>query len=284
MTWRQPRLISENHLHQPTIKDVFKGSKFKEIDIFYQANYSLLKASGEIKNEVENAATALGIKAYTLTKLKETCFIGHRFRAYTRLLDMWPAFDNVVSDKNTNEETKAKAICLLSKFRNYRFLAYTCCYLGPLEKANPSSKVFKGVGSLPFEILPCAQQTIDELGELVTESMEEGLDSNLRRYRIAIDDSRNTTVTGEFTRKGDNLHKENCRSPVAITMGGMRNVRQAMKEEALRQCSVSGEQLIAVMQEHLETYTDGVFSTIKWFDTAPQGLRDSRDHCLCRDF
>ena len=269
-----------NHCVELAVKDAFKDSKFKEIDDFYQANHSLLKASGKIKNEVENAATALGIQAYALTKLKGTRFIGHRFGAYTRLLDMWPAFDtayeNVVSDKRTKEETKAKVRGLLSKFRNYRFLAYTCCYLDLLEKAKPSSKVFEGVGLLPFEIWPCAQQTIDELSELITESVEEGLDSNLRRYRIATDDSGDTTVTCEFTRKGDNLQKENCRSPVTITMREMKNVRQAVKEEALRQRSVTGEKLIEAMEERLETYDDGVFSTMKWFD--PKQWKDDKDY------
>ena len=94
------------------------------------------------------------------------------------------------------------------------------CYSDLLEKAKLSLKVFEGVGLLPFQIWPCAKQTIDELSKLVTESVEEGLDSNLLRYRIVIDDLGNTTVTGEFTRKGDNLHKGNWHSPAAITMGG----------------------------------------------------------------
>ena len=182
----------------------------------------------------------------------------------------------MVSDKITKEETKAKIRSLLSKFRNYKFLTYTCCYLDLLEKTKPASKVFEGEGLLPFEIWPCAQQTIDELSELVKENVEEGLDSNLRKSQVAIDVSGKTTITSEFTRTGDNLHKEDSRSPVTVTMREIKNVHIAVKEEALLQRSVTGEKLIKAMQERLKTYDVGVFSTMKWFDQ--KQWNDNKDY------
>ena len=97
-----------NHCIELAVKDAVKKSQFKKIEDFYNANFSLLEASGKIKSEVANAATTLGIQAYSLPKLKGTRFIGHRLTAIQRLVDMWSAFDlayeNIVADKGTREE------------------------------------------------------------------------------------------------------------------------------------------------------------------------------------
>ena len=46
---------------------------------------------------------ALGIQHYSLPKMSDTRFIGHRRRAFRTLLDMWPAFIMAYSNVNDNK-------------------------------------------------------------------------------------------------------------------------------------------------------------------------------------
>lgn len=258
-----------NHCIELAVKDAFKNSKFKKVEDFYNANFNLLKASGKIKSEVTNAATSLGIQAYTLPKLKGTRFVGHRFAAMRRLVDMWPAFDlayeNVIADKVTKEETRAKVKGLLRSFRNYEYLALVCCFLDLLEKTRPCSKVFEGKGLLPFEIWPSAQQTIDDLRELVDEQ-EECLDSNLRRFEMKEDDDGKVYLEGEYTRTNDNLRSVENQRPVLVYLCNITNIRNEVKRQALRECRVVAEKLVEEVEDRFEGYNEGIYNSMKWFD------------------
>ena len=81
-----------NHRIELSIKDAFKDTKFALVEEFYQANSNILGNSGKLRSAVQAAASAIGIEHYVLSKLTGTRFVGHRSKAYKRLLDMWPAF------------------------------------------------------------------------------------------------------------------------------------------------------------------------------------------------
>ena len=72
----------------------------------------LLKSSGKIKSENKSTAYVLNILHYQLPKLTGTTFVGHRRAAFKCLLDTWPtmklAFENVIADTKTRQETKPK--------------------------------------------------------------------------------------------------------------------------------------------------------------------------------
>ena len=96
-----------------------------------------------------------------------TRFIGHRRRAFKTLLNVWPSFimayENVISDENTQSEIRAKVAGLLKKFKNYNYITMTCLYPDILEKIAPASKVFEGERLLPFEVKASIQTTIADL-------------------------------------------------------------------------------------------------------------------------
>ena len=81
-----------NHRIKLAVKAAFKASALKKVDEFYQANYNIMKNSGKLKIMVKSAAKALGIQHYVMSRLAGTRFVGHRVKAFKRLLNMWPAF------------------------------------------------------------------------------------------------------------------------------------------------------------------------------------------------
>ena len=206
------------------MKEAFKNSKYKKVEDFYHANFNLLKASGKIKTELTNAATALGIKAYILPKLKGTRFVGHRLAAMRRFIDMWPAFDlaneNIVADRRTKEDTSAKVKGFLKSFRNYEYLVLVCCFLDLLEKTRPCSKIFEGNGLLPFEIWPSAQETIEELRGLLAEN-EESIGS--LAFELKKDDNGKAYLEGEYNRTNDNFRSVENQRPVLLRLCNILN-------------------------------------------------------------
>ena len=49
------------------------------------------------------------------------------------------AYENVISDENTQSETRTKVTGLLKKSKNYNYITMTCLYLDILEKIVPDS-------------------------------------------------------------------------------------------------------------------------------------------------
>ena len=77
-------------------------------------------------------------------------------------LDLLVIDEDVISDENTQSETRAKFIGLL-KFKNYNYITMTWLYLDILEKIVPASQVFEGERLLPFEVKASIQTTIANL-------------------------------------------------------------------------------------------------------------------------
>ena len=129
------------------LKDVLKDSAFSEVDKQYLAIFNLMKNSGAVKSDVKFAAKALDISCYTLPKITETHFVSHRKKAYTRLLNMWPAlitaFENTLAYHKIKAETKAKISSLLKVLQNYEYVMLTCAYADILKKIMPLSLVYE---------------------------------------------------------------------------------------------------------------------------------------------
>ena len=92
-----------------------------------------LFCSRKIKSEIKSAAHALNIQHYQLSKLTGTRFVGHQKAAFKCLLDTWPAmilaFENIIADPNTRQETKTKVKGLLKKLNSHHFMSLVTCYL-----------------------------------------------------------------------------------------------------------------------------------------------------------
>ena len=89
--------------------------------------------------------------------------------------------ENVISDENTQSETRAKFIGLLKKFKNYNYITMTCLYLDILEKIVPASQVFEDERLLPFEVKASIQTTIADLTDYLDDDYDY-IDSHIQRF------------------------------------------------------------------------------------------------------
>ena len=89
--------------------------------------------------------------------------------------------ENVISDENTQSETRAKFIGLLKKFKNYNYITMTCLYLDILEKIVPASQVFEDERLLPFEVKASIQTTIADLTDYLDDDYDY-IDSPIQRF------------------------------------------------------------------------------------------------------
>ena len=89
--------------------------------------------------------------------------------------------ENVISDENTQSETRAKFIGLLKKFKNYNYITMTCLYLDILEKIIPASQVFEDERLLPFEVKASIQTTIADLTDYLDDDYDD-IDSHIQRF------------------------------------------------------------------------------------------------------
>ena len=103
-----------NHRVEWAIKDSFDESPFLTVDRLYITLFDLFKNSGAIKSDVRQAAAVSEINVYTLPKLTGTRFVSHHRRAFTRLLDMWPAIvtalENTLTARKHNLTPKQRSV------------------------------------------------------------------------------------------------------------------------------------------------------------------------------
>ena len=122
-----------------------------------------MKHSGKIKGEIKEAAKVLNIKHYVLSKITGTEFVGHRRKAYDRLLQIWPAliaaFENVAADRKTTKSSREKVNSYLEKLTSYNFLNMACCYVDILESITPASKIFETEHLMPYEVMSIVKET-----------------------------------------------------------------------------------------------------------------------------
>ena len=97
------------HSSALSVKDAFEAAGFTNVDNFYQGIFYLLKNSGAIKSDVQEAAKSLNISAYTLPKLSGTRFVSHHVRALARMLNMWPAIISAFENTLVTRKHKPKS-------------------------------------------------------------------------------------------------------------------------------------------------------------------------------
>ena len=71
------KIHSINHRVEFTVKDAFLETRFEEIDTFYSSIFYLSRDSGKVKTVGKNAAEAMEIQHYNLSKISGTCCVEH---------------------------------------------------------------------------------------------------------------------------------------------------------------------------------------------------------------
>ena len=67
------------------------------------------------------------------------------------------AFENIIADPNTRQETKAKVKDLLKKLNSYRFV-FCNMFLGHSRNCHTNFKDFEAERLLPFEVQPLVSE------------------------------------------------------------------------------------------------------------------------------
>ena len=130
-----------------------------------------------------------------------------------------------------------------------------------MRKQGHAPRFLKVKGLLPFEVWPSAQQTIDDLRELVAEE-EECLDSNLRRFEVKVDDGGKVYLEGEYTRVNGNLRSVENQRPIPVCLHNIKNIRNEVKRQALRECRIVPEKLVQEVEDQF-LMSQGIVSLCK---------------------
>ena len=90
-------------------------------------------------------------------------------------------YENVISDENSQSETRAKITGLLKQFKNYNYrtLTYLCLHI--LEKIVLASKDFEVERLLPFEVKASIQATIADLTDYLDNDYDK-IDSHIQQF------------------------------------------------------------------------------------------------------
>ena len=175
-----------NYYVELAIKGAIAETEFSRVDDFYYSTTFLLKNSGKMKSEIKSAAHTLNIQHYQLLKLAGTRFVVHRRAAFKCLLDTWPAlklaFENIIADSKTRQETKTKVRGLLKKLNSYHFMSLVTYYLDILEIVTPISKLFEVEHLLPFEVQPLVSETIANIDDCINASIDDDLLAILHHF------------------------------------------------------------------------------------------------------
>ena len=85
------------------------------------------------------------------------------------------AFENVIADLKTRQETKPKVKNLLMKLNSYRFMSFVIWYLGILEIVTLISKLFEAERLLPLGLQTLVFETIANTDNCINASIDDDL-------------------------------------------------------------------------------------------------------------
>ena len=121
------------------------------------------------------------------------------------------AYENVISDTNTQSEAKANVTGPLN------YITLTCLYLDILEKIVPASKVFEGEPLLPFEVKASIQTTIADLTNYLDDDYDD-IDSHIQRFFPKSNNERilRYILESHYNSPQDTSRKLENRKPVKI--------------------------------------------------------------------
>ena len=253
-----------NHRVELAVKDAFKTSDFVVVDQFYMGVYNLLKNSGKIKGEIKEAAKALDIQHYVLSKITGTRFVGHRRKAYDRLLQIWPAliaaFENVVADRKTVKTTKEKLNGYLDKLRSYKFLSMTCCYVDILDSITPTSKIFETENLMPYEVMPIVKETLANIDDIIQADSSD-LSSHVAMFTI-----RGKQLAASFLRADDTRKEKEMREKIEILLDDISDLKSSSVESAMNTKIELCESLKVLIESRFESFQNPIFNDMMWFD------------------
>ena len=85
------------------------------------------------------------------------------------------AFENIITDPKTRQETKAKVKGLKKKLNLYSYMSLATRQLDILEIITPISKLFKVGRLFPFEMQPLVSGTIANIDDCINASIDDDL-------------------------------------------------------------------------------------------------------------
>ena len=171
------------------------------------------------------------------------------------------AFENIIADPKTRQETKAKVKGLLKKLNLYCFMSLVTCYLDILEIVTPISKLFEAERLLLFEVQPLVSETIANIDNCINLSIDDDLlVSYLASFHL-IDGDLNLS----FLKADDRTWSNSDRERVSIAFENMTDLETvvhetiARKQNALRNMKV-------IFEEHFSSFSDLIYQNMKWLD------------------
>ena len=195
-----------------------------------------------------------------------TKFVGHRRGAFECLLDTWPAvklaFENIIADPKTRQETKTKVKGLLKKLNSNRFMSLVTCYLDIVEIVTPISKLFEVEHLLTFEVQPLVSETIANIDDCIKASIDDDLlVSYLASFR-PMDGELNSSFLKADSRARSNSDRER----VSIAFKNMSNLDDSVIHETITKKQNALGSLKVIFEERFSSFSDLIYQNMKWLD------------------
>ena len=237
-----------NHFVEFAIKEALAETEFSKVEDFYYSKTFLLKNSGKIISKIKSAANVLNIQHYQLPKLTGTRFVGHQRAAFKCLLDTWPAmklaFENIITDSKTRQETITKVKGLAKKLNS---LKGTLC-------------------SAP-QVQPLDSEAIANIDDSINASMDDDL---LGSYLASIH-----VMDGElyssFFKANDRTRSNSDGERVSIAQENMTNLGDTVVHETIAKKQNALRSLKVIFEEHFSSFSDPIYQTMKWLDPKKPG-------------
>ena len=208
----------------------------------------------------------MNIQHYHFLKLTSARFVGHQRAAFKYLLDTWPAlklaFENIIADPKTKQETKIKVKGLLKKLNLYRFMSLVTCYLDILEIVTPISKLFEVERLLPFEVQPLVYENIADVDDCINATIDDGLlVSYLASFRLMDGD-----LNSSFLKADDRTRSNSDCECVSMAFKNMTDLDETVVHERIAKKQNALRGLKVIFEEHFSNFSDLIYQNVKWLD------------------
>ena len=171
---RMLKVHCTSHRVELAFKDtLLKFDDFTKVREFMILLYYQFKRSGRLKRQFKATAEAMSVQVYTFTKVHGTRFVNHQRLGLQRLLHNWivliTTLENVLANAGGKAAaTNAKLRGILTKLKDFRFLAKCCLYKKILDIYAILSLKFEKNEIHCFEIIPAVEKTKNSLEELLS--------------------------------------------------------------------------------------------------------------------
>lgn len=228
---------------------------------------------------VQQAAEAIGITHYELSKIQGTRFVSRRDKGYKRFLHLLPAlitsFENYeVQAKNA--DTKAKVSGLLKRSRSSKILNM-CAAVDIFGKLLPASLVFEGEGRMAFQVKPTIEMAISELGYMVDKDDAIEIDIMLRFIQFDMEDGAGKTVASQkYCAAGREKYKPQNKEYHIVKIENITGFHDQSLESVEKKLKLIDVDLIYVLNTRFADFNNCVFCSMNWLN--PQFWVPSLDY------